>query len=320
MELSEEDVNMLESAKKTSSSSSNDTTIKIGDICVEQKPSVDGEEMPKRYYRILGIINKINDIEINSYLIKEVSPTQDGKWAYSKSNRTKFSLTRSDCKFLNIDYEDGIEVYPFPSSDEVFKKYIVEEKPNEKNIDYNDLSTYPVSSKDNCIRHIIIQLNGFMLFNDDGLIAPRGKVYKTAWFFDNLKVRIKKNIGRYSNKTASFTKGTLLPYRIIAKDGFNLIDDNGNISLEVATSIPSDKTYDGIVGIAPEALKMTSVNDLFEVSYECYDAIQEKDTFREYDIWDSFEKYFDSINKRIEGLSKQSNGFFKQDEWIVKFF
>jgi hypothetical protein len=75
------------------------------------------------------------------------------------------------------------------------------------------------------------------------------------------------------NYTAAFVNGAFMRYRIVAKDKenleFNIVDGNGNIYIEVNTSIKvnkNDKRFiDGAVGISPKVLKNVSVKDLFRV-------------------------------------------------------
>jgi hypothetical protein len=281
MELDDEDFSILDvispyEAKKQIDASKTKTTV-INDIYVEEKPNVDGEELPKKYYKILGVVYKIKDIEVNSYLVKEIFPNGKGGWTEDEpSPRTRFSLTRSDCKFLGIDYREGIEVYPFPSNKELFHK--LEEESTEQIegkllIDENDLSTYPVSRVDGTIRKILIKLNGFGAYNKTGIIDPKGRFISMGTFVRSLNVRLNRTIPSMDNYTAAFVNGAFMRYRIVAKDKenleFNIVDGNGNIYIEVNTSIKvnkNDKRFiDGAVGISPKVLKNVSVKDLFRV-------------------------------------------------------
>ena len=325
MALSEDDILTLKAVRNEANEKEvlNDTNIKVGDICVEQKPSVDGEELPKRFYKVLGIVGKLHDIDINSYLVKEVFPTPNGDWSYTQEGtfRTKFSLSRSDCKYLNIEYQDGIEVYPFPNTNEFFHKYIkedeepiaIEEKSSD--IDYNNLATYPVSPVDGYIRHIVIQLSGFKQINDNVLLYNDGRIIAVDRFCRTLRIVLKRHITSYDNRSAAFCKGTLMKCRIVGKTKesaeFNIADEDGNIFIEVNTFIKSNRTSDGIVGISPEALNGLNVNDLFEITFNDGGAInsignrsrghaQTITPKREQEIWENLDRHFDLLNKQIE--------------------
>ena len=120
-----------------------------------QKPSVDGEEMPIKYYKLLGTIDSKNNTELNIALIKEVFKGDNGEWVDNKEGvfRTKFSLTRSDCDFLGIDYQEGIEVIP---KEELSNLTLIEK--NTFNFDELDLSKYH-KNKDGFIDRIIVGID-----------------------------------------------------------------------------------------------------------------------------------------------------------------
>ena len=344
MALSEDDILTLKAVRNEEDEKEalNDTTIKVGDICVEQKPSVDGEELPKRFYKILGIVGKLHDIDINSYLVKEVFPTPNGDWSYTQEGtfRTTFSLSRSDCKYLNIEYQDGIEVYPFPNTNEFFHKYIKEDKEpiateeKSSDIDYNNLATYPVSPIDGYIRHIVIQLSGFKPINNNILLYNDGRTISVDRFCSTLRIVLKRHITSYDNRSAAFCKGSLMKCRIVGKTKesakFNIADEDGNIFIEVDTFIKflnSDKTSDGIVGISPEALNGLNVNDLFEITFNEEGAInsignrshghaQAMTSEREEQIWECLDTHFDKLNRQLEEGFKRYNDYY--DSRIVR--
>ena len=342
MTLSEDDILTLKAVRNEADEKEalNDTTIKVGDICVEQKPSVDGEELPKRFYKILGIVGKLHDIDINSYLVKEVFPTPNGDWSDTQEGtfRTTFSLSRSDCKYLNIEYQDGIEVYPFPNTNEFFHKYIkedeepiaIEEKSSD--IDYNNLATYPVSPVDGYIRHIVIQLSGFKPINDNVLLYNYndGRIIAVDRFCRTLRIVLKRHITSYDNRSAAFFSGSLMKYRIVGKTkeitDFNIADEDGNIFIEVDTFIKSDRTSDGIVGISPEALNGFNVNDLFEISFNevAFNSIENRSRGRtqtmtprrEQEIWENLDRHFDQLNRQLEEGFKRYNDYY--DSRIIR--
>lgn len=336
MVLSEDDILTLKAVRNEANEKEvlNDTNIKVGDICVEQKPSVDGEELPKRFYKVLGIVGKLHDIDINSYLVKEVFPTPNGDWSYTQEGtfRTKFSLSRSDCKYLNIEYQDGIEVYPFPNTNEFFHKYIkegeepiaIEEKSSD--IDYNNLATYPVSPVDGYIRHIVIQLSGFKQINDKVLLYNDGRIISVDRFCSTFRIVLKRHITSYDNRSAAFCKGSLIKCHIVGKitanAEFYIADEDGNIFIEVDTFIKSNRTSDGIVGISPEALNGLGVNDLFEITFSeaAFNSIGNRSRGhtqtitprREQEIWENLDRHFYRLNRQLE------EEFARYDSRIVR--
>lgn len=278
MLLNDDEIISLRDGVRETKNQDIDESIKVGDICVEQKPPIDGETLPKRYYKILGIIHKLHDIDINSFLVKEIYKLPNDEWSNVQidgKSKTRFSLSRSDCSFLNVEYQEGIEVYPFPTTDEVFRKYIKEsngkENYNSANIDYDNLGTYPTSSIDGYIRRIVLQVNNIYPINNDYLLVNGTKIVPTKRFCSTLRIYINSTITSFDGVSAGFIKGAPIKYRFISKTkknlDFNVADENGNVYLELDTFIRSNKTPDSIVGISTDAVEGLKANDLFELFF-----------------------------------------------------
>lgn len=139
-----------------------DTNAVKNNIYVCQKPSVEDNEMPKRYYKLLKEVSEFKNMDMHLAFVKEVFKDTDGKWISHKENgnRTRFSLTKSDCNFLEIDYEDGIEAIPIELF-KTFKRY-KEETPT---INPNDLSTCVKSDENGFVNKISFLIKGFHLIN-----------------------------------------------------------------------------------------------------------------------------------------------------------
>ena len=54
-------------------------------------------------------IAKAFDIDINSFLVKEIYKLPNDEWSNVQidgKSKTRFSLSRSDCSFLNVEYQE----------------------------------------------------------------------------------------------------------------------------------------------------------------------------------------------------------------------
>lgn len=131
-------------------------------IYVCQKPSVEDNEMPKRYYKLLKEVSEFKNMDMHLAFVKEIFKDTNGKWISCKENdnRTRFSLTKSDCNFLEIDYEDGIEAIPIELF-KTFKRY-EEEAPI---INPNDLSTCVKADENGLVYKIAFLIKGFHFVN-----------------------------------------------------------------------------------------------------------------------------------------------------------
>ena len=195
------------------------------------------------------------------------------------------------------------------------------------------MATYPVSTVDGYIRHIVIQLSGFKPINDNVLLYNYndGRIIAVGRFCRTLRIVLKRHITSYDNRSAAFCKGTLMKCRIVGKTKeiaeFNIADEDGNIFIEVDTFIKSDRTRDGIVGISPEALNGLNVNDLFEITFNDGGAInnignrsrgraQTITPRREQEIWENLDRHFDQLNRQLEEGFKRYNDYY--DSRIVR--
>lgn len=63
---------------------------------------IDGFEQGERIYKCFGYVNRLNGIDIDSVVMKQVGG----------EDSTIFSLTRDDCEMLKINYEQGLCLFP----------------------------------------------------------------------------------------------------------------------------------------------------------------------------------------------------------------
>lgn len=307
MELNENEVNFIRDIKNEKY----DYNIKVGDIVVEEKPNIEDESFAKRFYKILGIVENVNEIVINSFLVKEVYKGNNGEWVETDettSNNTIFSLSRSDCKFLGITYQEGIEVYPFPNNYDYFHK--VEE--NFKDTVFlfenysNSLSRYPTSIKDNSIRRIAIQISGFRQYGDYIIFNDQ------RFHVDDLRKKLSITTrGRFTSQDGMF--GSInefcnINYHLISRDyKDNIVDSNGNIYAELSFCFKSKNTSDGIIGISPNILDGKTINDIITVQLFGIDT--NPLSFRNIPTYSILEQQINNINTRYKAISNNMEWF-----------
>lgn len=131
-------------------------------IYVCQRPPVEDNEMPKRYYKLLKEVSEFKNMDMHLAFVKEIFKDTNGKWVSRKENdnRTRFSLTKSDCNFLEIDYEDGIEAIPIELFN-TFKRY----KEEASTINPNDLSTCVKADENGLVKQLSFLIKGFHVVN-----------------------------------------------------------------------------------------------------------------------------------------------------------
>ena len=309
MELNENEVNFIRDIKDEKY----DYNIKVGDIVVEEKPNIEDETFAKRFYKILGIVENVNEIVINSFLVKEVYKDNRGEWVETDettSNNTIFSLSRSDCKFLNIPYQEGIEVYPFPNNYDYFHK--VEENFNDTVFLFenysNNLSRYPTSVKDNSIRRIAIQISGFRQYGD--YIIFNDQRFHVDDLCKKLSITTRGIFTSQDGMFGSINEFCNITYHLISRDyKDNIVDSNGNIYVELLFCFKSKNTSDGIIGISPNILEDKTINDIITVNLFGIDT--NPLSFRNIPTYSTLEQQINNINTRYKAISNNM-------EWVMR--
>lgn len=205
----------------------------------------------ERTYAVVGKIDKLNNIEIDAVIVKQIGG----------DNTTIFSLTKADCKELGIKYVPGLQLFPAnmnwkqieEEKDDVLhdvkKKREIKEtsvKENTNDIDsalynlyYSDFifnnNGYEkekqiciVKSKiinttyeDNSITSVIIRIEGFFHCGENKIMTPEKQEMDVEDFLASLKVITAEefygDIDSYTDNKmvyATFKKYENLPFRV----------------------------------------------------------------------------------------------------------
>ena len=134
-----------------------------------QGVSCDGFDMKEKVYKVIKIVNDFYDVPINSVIVKQI-----------KGDMGKiYTLSKNDCLHHNIEYEEGLQIFP-KSLPWVRVKESVPFDP------YN-LGTTPLSEIDNTIRYIVLKLKGFKDYTDGYILTPSEHKVKENDFINSLR-------------------------------------------------------------------------------------------------------------------------------------
>ena len=198
-----------------------------------QNEPIEGFEQKKRLFKIVKHIPSYKGEPINSVIVKRVGDNHNGNM---------FTLTKSDCRKLGLNYESGLEIYP--STFPFIKCEQQETETKDYKVDYNDLSKYPASSFDDRIHEIILQVSGCRYVN--GFIrTPNGFLVH-----DDLR-ELKVYVNKYGFVRFKVMKTTSMAEKKI--DG--IIDENGMIYISAIIEI----------GIKPSTLRNVPLNQLITI-------------------------------------------------------
>lgn len=228
--------------------------------------SCDDFEMPTKEYKLIAIVDEINGIELDSVIMKQISGVKN----------TIFSLTKDDCRLLNIPFQNGLQLFP-KNLNWVNNSLGVKEETEDVFFSEDNLSTYPISFIDGTLRQITFEISNCK-YNQkkDMVILPNGVNVSKSNLADNLFIKVMTDIDGDNISSARFRIFENVFYRIITKHistckTNDIIDDNGNIYIELqlykqqGNASQQMLTKDGLIGIQPSKIKGKKLNDIFQV-------------------------------------------------------
>ena len=173
----------------------------VGGNYVLKGVECDNFYMPTKEYQLLGIVDSLDGITLDSLIMKQISGPSS----------TIFSLTKSDCKKLGIDFQEGLQLFPKNLN---WEKSQIENgvvtEPTEIEFNPSDMSTSPRCHIDNNIRKFLIKISGFTR-NGNGVYDSNGlKV-----IIHSLKIMTKHAIGGNGFTDAMIGKYQMLPYEVV---------------------------------------------------------------------------------------------------------
>ena len=238
----------------------------------------DDFSMPTKEYQLLGVVDSLDGITLDSLIMKQISGPSS----------TIFSLTKSDCKKLGIDFQEGLQLFPKNLNWEKSQtENEVATEPTEIEFNPSDMSTYPRCHIDNTIRKFLIKISGFTrngkkIYDSKGLeVIPH-----------SLKIMTKHALGGNGLTHAMIGKYQMIPYDFVTPmisqtvEGCPFIDVLNNIYLEVdltraqSTWLPSwvEKTEDGKLGVGGLFIR-GEFHEHFYMTYETYESVITNDIY-----------------------------------------
>lgn len=269
----------------------------IGDTYRLDSMSCDGFEMKTDFYKLVGIVKKYEDTPINSVVVTKIN---------KNSNDRIFSLSKNDCKCLNIEYENGLQLFPM-SMNWVRHKETVE-------FDPNDLSTVPLSDIDHTIRKVLIKIKGFSMYDNTYALTPNNDLIEAnklnnAFHAEN-NLPLSYSDRRALNNAKLFTtvvypKGVRYKYN-------NCISEDNSIYVLVSLMVNGESyefKYDGKSGVPKKYLEGISPQEMFSIylhnnnplTIEDYEKKKEDDRIRK----EKERKEAEEKKKKAEALERK---------------
>ncbi len=230
----------------------------------------DGFEANMQIYKLVKVVDKLFDIDINSVIVKQI-------WG-ERGNR--YTLTKTDCSYYNLNYEEGLQIFPQSLNWERYKDYIP--------FDPHNLATTPLSDIDNTIRTVALKLYGFKDYSDDYIVTPSGHLVKEDAFLKSIRITVNAPLvygnGCVVKEKEELPMKVVYPSNVIFNHG-NFISSNNEIYILVAllkgmkVGAYGGNTIDGYFGVETIYLKEVDPNDFFTISWDEYKTL----TIEEYE-------------------------------------
>ena len=243
----------------------------IGDIYSLTKEDCCEFELPTKKYKLIGVINTVNEIDINSLVMKQVEGEQS----------LIFSLSKMDCKLFNIPFEQGLQLFPQNLgwvnhsllSRQLNQANIENEsvvKENEKEMfDPMNLATYPICITDNTIRHMMVKISSCIPIGLNKVLLPNNTLFDGN--IKNLIVTLNKEIIGDGYTSSTFRRNENIRYNIMTSkistcNTNNIVDVNGCMFIELCFYKPTlFRGYkDGYVGVSVNNFLNCSISDIVE--------------------------------------------------------
>ena len=220
----------------------------------------DGFSMPVHTYEVKGVIGDFHGINVDSVIVKQVD----------EPSGPIYTLSKHDCAELGIPYESGLQLFPRGMPFEIAGK------PRPK-FEKENLSTYPTSTSDGLIHHILIKAYGFADYADGYVMTPSGRlvdekelpqriyVYnKNVIVFDDSQCHLNENCLVHSSVVMPKADGIIFKYG-------NCIADDASVYILVSFKRGIDPRF--IDGFSCDSLFSVICDDEWCIHVKAYEKL-----------------------------------------------
>ena len=119
---------------------------KKGDVFALQGVECDDFSMPVKEYEVIKKVDDVFGIQLDGLVVKQISG----------DTSTIFSLTKTDCQTLGIEFQPHLLFFPMNMN---WKEVIVNQNDKVKEFNPLDMGTYPVFKETKLIERIVVRIN-----------------------------------------------------------------------------------------------------------------------------------------------------------------
>lgn len=212
---------------------------KKGDVFALQGVECDDFSMPVKEYEVIKKVDEIFGIQLDGLVVKQISGDAS----------TVFSLTKTDCQTLGIEFQPRLLFFPMNMN---WKEVIISQHEKIKEFNPLDMSTYPVFKETKLIERIVVRINNIRQICGD-IFCNDFKISNNE-LMGGFMLVVKKNIPVRNGmlKQGQVIYGMNVTSGVFRHSGL-LINDN-SIYFEFCVN-----------GIEPSIVEGYNLHDLFEV-------------------------------------------------------
>lgn len=212
---------------------------KKGDVFALQGVECDDFSMPVKEYEVIKKVDEIFGIQLDGLVVKQISG----------DTSTIFSLTKTDCQTLGIEFQPRLLFFPMNMN---WKEVIISQHEKIKEFNPLDMSTYPVFKETKLIERIVVRINNVRQICGD-------------IFCNDFKISNKELMGGFmlvAKKNIPVRIGMIRQGQVIY--GMNV---TGGIFRHSGLLINDNSIYFEfcVNGIDPSIVEGCNLHDLFEV-------------------------------------------------------
>lgn len=211
--------------------------LRVGGKYILQAETCEDIEMPISVYECKHILKEFGGLTINSVVMKQI----DGERGMI------FSLTRSDCKNIGIEYEPQLELLPMGFNWKPLKEEV------KTSFDPTNMGTYAPSPKDGTYHQMHVVIKGVAPFDSFDIITPDNQIMVAQQFLDTLQFRF---------RDFSLQRRFPITYKILYSD-----DTKHSIFDEKHEGIGFMLFFSAAEGINPNVFNNKTIDELIEVSW-----------------------------------------------------
>lgn len=270
---------------------------KEGDVFSLQGVECDDFTMPVKEYQVIKKVDEVFGVKLDGLVVKQISG----------DSSTIFSLTKTDCQTLGIEFQPRLLFFPMNMN---WKTVSKSHRESFKEFNPMDFSSYPVVRETKKIERIVVKISNMSNYKNDFLCGGIEISYRDA--MGGFMLVVKRPIQ---------TKyGVLNPNRII--HGVNV---TSGVYRQQGLVMESGAIYFefDVMGIEPSSVEGVDFHDLFDVKVMGHDLINDEKPQKKVNeeiLVQTKDECDEIVEKFLNTINSSVNMRLRNDDWRKRLY